>query len=300
MNPNQRSALAGAGCAFLAFVIWGVSPVYWKILHSVSSFEVILHRIIWSFVVLMPLVLLRNRRSEFVRTLKDLRAMGILLFTSVMVSANWLIYVWAVNNQRVLEASLGYYINPIVNVLLGVIFLKERLRPIQIFAVILAGAGVLYLTISQGAPPWVSLSLAFSFGIYGLIRKVVSVSALTGLTVETLLLTIPAFILLGKMEATGTAAFLNMNLTTDLLLAGTGILTATPLLLFGIGARRITLTTLGFIQYTGPTGMLLLGITLFDEPFTRVQMVTFGLIWTALALYSTDAWLVYKKNEQKM
>jgi chloramphenicol-sensitive protein RarD len=300
MNDNQalggRQAIAGALFAFLAFLIWGLSPIYWKALHSVDAFEIILHRILWSFIFLMPLVVIGRQCAEFKRTMTSAKMVAILLATSILVGANWLIYIWAVNNGRVLQASLGYYINPLVNVVLGMVFLRERLRRAQTVAVALAAAGVLYLTVRHGVFPWVSLALAFSFGIYGLIRKVASVSALVGLTVETLLLTIPAAVWVFHLHQTHSGTFLQAGAHTDLLLVGTGMLTATPLLLFNLGAKRITLATLGFIQYTAPTGMLLLGITIFGEPFTRTQAVTFGLIWTALAIYSWDSVRMHRKR----
>ncbi len=292
MNQNQsindQQAVAGVLFAFSAFVIWGLSPIYWKALHGVGAFEIILHRILWSFAFLMPLVWVGRQWPEFKKTLKSPKMLAILLVTSLLVGSNWLIYIWAVNNGRVLQASLGYYINPLVNILLGVIFLRERLRRAQAIAVALASLGVLNLALWYGVLPWVSLALAASFGCYGLIRKVAAVGALVGLAVETLLLTVPAGIWVVHLHQIGSGAFLHAGIETNLLLLGTGMLTATPLLLFNLGARRITLATLGFIQYTAPTGMLLLGITLFGEPFTRIQAVTFGLIWTALAIYSWD------------
>jgi chloramphenicol-sensitive protein RarD len=293
---ESNNPLAGSLFAFLAFLIWGLSPVYWKALHGVGAFEIILHRILWSFVFLLPLVLISRRWAEFKKTVKSPRMLSILLVTSILVGANWLIYIWAVNNGRVLQASLGYYINPLVNIVLGMVFLRERLRRAQAAAVVLATLGVLYLTVQYGDFPWVSLTLAFSFGVYGLIRKVAAVGALVGLTVETLLLTVPASIWVFHLHQIQAGAFLHTGIQTDLLLLGTGMLTATPLLLFNLGAKRITLATLGFIQYTAPTGMLLLGITMFKEPFTRVQAVTFGLIWTALAIYSWDSVRVHRQR----
>lgn len=295
-NPpeDDQQTLAGALFAFLAFLIWGLSPIYWKALHGVGAFEIILHRILWSFVFLVPLVWLGHQWAEFKKAIKSPRMLAILLVTSVLVGANWLIYIWAVNNGRVLQASLGYYINPLVNIVLGMVFLRERLRRAQAVAVVLATVGVLNLTFRYGVFPWVSLVLAFSFGFYGLVRKVAAVGALVGLAIETLLLTVPASIWVFHLHQIRAGAFLHTGLQTDLLLLGTGILTATPLLLFNLGAKRITLATLGFIQYTAPTGMLLLGITMFGEPFTRVQAVTFGLIWTALAIYSWDTVRVHR------
>ncbi len=285
---NDKQPLAGVLFAFSAFLIWGLSPIYWKTLQGVGAFEIILHRILWSFVFLMPLVLLSRQWTEFKKTIKSPKMLSILMITSILVGANWLIYIWAVNNGRVLQASLGYYINPLVNIVLGMVFLRERLRRAQVVAVLLATLGVLNLTFQYGVFPWVSLTLGFSFGLYGLVRKMAAVGALVGLTVETLLLTIPAGIWVFHLYQIRAGAFLQAGIQTDLLLLGTGILTATPLLLFNLGAKRITLATLGFIQYTAPTGMLLLGVTLFGEPFTRIQAMTFGLIWTALIIYSWD------------
>ncbi|MBC2710253.1 MAG: EamA family transporter RarD [Desulfosarcina sp.] len=300
MNDNQpaadRQPVAGALYAFLAFLIWGLSPIYWKALHGVGAFEIILHRILWSFAFLMPLVLAGRQWTVFKKAIKSPKTLSILLLTSILVGSNWLIYIWAVNNGRVLQASLGYYINPLVNIVLGMVFLRERLRQAQVIAVILATLGVLNLTLRYGVFPWVSLALAFSFGFYGLVRKVAAVGALVGLTVETLLLTVPAGIWVFHLHQIQSGAFLHAGTQTDLLLLGTGILTATPLLLFNLGAKRITLATLGFIQYTAPTGMLLLGVTVFGEPFTRIQAVTFGLIWTALIIFSWDTVRIHRQR----
>ena len=285
---TNRQPVAGALFAFFAFLVWGLSPIYWKALHGVGAFEIILHRILWSFAFLILLIWVGGQWTELIKALKSPKMLATLLITSILVGANWLIYIWAVNNGRVLEASLGYYINPLVNIVLGMLFLRERLRRAQAVAVALAAMGVLNLTLRYGAFPWVSLSLAFSFGLYGLVRKVAAVGALVGLSVETLLLTVPAGIWVLHLHQVQSGTFLHAGMQTDLLLMGTGILTATPLLLFNLGAKRITLATLGFIQYTAPTGMLLLGITMFGEPFTPIQAATFGLIWTALAIYSWD------------
>jgi chloramphenicol-sensitive protein RarD len=295
-SPPDQQPVAGGLFAFSAFLIWGLSPIYWKALHGVGAFEVILHRVLWSFAVLMPLVFLNRRWEAFKDVLKKPKMMVILLITSVLVGGNWLLYVWAINNGRVLQASLGYYINPLVNIFLGMIFLRERLRQAQTIAVIIATLAVFYLTLRLGVFPWVSLTLAFSFGCYGLVRKTAAVGPLVGLAMETLLLTVPAGIWVYHLYQTNAGAFLRSGLHTDLLLLGTGILTATPLLLFNLGAKRITMASLGFIQYTAPTGMLVLGITLFGEPFTRVQAITFGLIWMALAIYSWDTVRLHKKS----
>lgn len=301
-NPpaNEPPALTGALFAFLAFLIWGLSPVYWKALHDVGAFEIILHRIVWSFVFLMPLVLAGGQWDAFKTAVCTPRILIVLLFTAILVGGNWLIYIWAVNNGRVLQASLGYYINPLVNIILGMIFLRERLRRHQLAAVVLATLGVLNLTVRVGVVPWVSLALAFSFGCYGLVRKVAAVGALVGLAVETMLLTAPAGYWVVHLHQSHSGSFLRVDGQTDMLLIGTGILTATPLLLFNLGAKRITLATLGFVQYTAPTGMLLLGITVFNEPFTGTQAVTFGCIWSALAIYSWDTVRNHRQKARRL
>jgi chloramphenicol-sensitive protein RarD len=296
LSKPDRQPLTGGLTAFGAFLIWGMTPIYWKALHGVDAFEIILHRVLWSFVLLMPLIFIGRQWHAFVNTLKRPKLLAVLLMTSILVGGNWLIYVWAINDGRVLQASLGYYINPLVNILLGMVFLNERLRRVQIVAVMLAALGVMYLTVRLGVFPWVSLCLAFSFGFYGLIRKTAAVSPLVGLSVETLLLTLPAGIWVYHLHQTHMGAFLRTGANTDLLLLGTGILTATPLLLFNFGAKRISMASLGFIQYTAPTGMLVLGITVFGEPFTRIQAITFGLIWSALALYSWDLVRAHNKK----
>ena len=200
--------------AVSAFLIWGISPVYWKALRSVPALEIILHRIVWSFIFLVPLVILMKRWQEFVSVLKNFRTLLILLVTALFVGGNWLLYIWAVNNDHLLQASLGYYINPLVNVVLGMVFLKERLRMPQIVAVALATAGVLYLTVYYGAFPWIALTLAVSFGLYGLIRKVAPVGSVVGLTVETLLLSIPALAYLVYLDHLGQGSIFSRQFET--------------------------------------------------------------------------------------
>jgi chloramphenicol-sensitive protein RarD len=294
MNDSQPTT--GVLFAFGAFLIWGLGPLYWKALDRVGALEIIVHRIVWSFLFLIPIILASHRWGEFKKAITNSKLLSILLITAILVGGNWLIYVWAVNNGRVLQASLGYYINPLVNVVLGMVFLKERLRRAQAVAVSLATLGVLNLALRYGSFPWVSIALAFSFGTYGLVRKMADIGALVGLTVEMLILSVPAIFWMSYLLQSGTGSFLHAGLQTDLLLAGTGIFTATPLLLFNLGAKRITLASLGFIQYTAPTGMFLLGITVFNEPFTNVQAITFGLIWTALSIYSWDTVRVHRKR----
>ena len=285
----RSESVFGLIYAASAFLIWGLSPVYWKALGAVPALEITMHRVVWSFFFLMGLILLQRRWPEFAVVLKNGRMLLTLLSTAILVSANWLLYIWAVNNNYMLQASLGYYINPLVNVVLGLLFLRERLRRPQILAVMLAAGGVLYLTISFGEFPWISLTLALSFGLYGLIRKVAPVGALVGLAVETMLLSPPAVIYLIYLNSQGADTILRVSLKLDLLLIGCAPLTAAPLLFFTLGAKRLYLSTLGLMQYIGPSGMFLLAIFHYNEPFSTTQVWTFAMIWAALVIYSTDS-----------
>ena len=249
--------LAGGLCAGGAFLIWGLSPLYWRLLVAVPPLEIILHRIVWSLALLLPLVWISGQTRDLARIFRRPRMLLLLFLTALLVAANWLIYIWAVNNGFVLQASLGYYINPLVNVMLGMAFLGERLTRRQGWAVGLAALGVAIQTVDLGAIPWISLALAFSFGIYGLIRKMAAVEALVGLTVETLILSIPAVGLLVHLDLADRGAFGTYGLATDLVLVGAALVTALPLLLFNIGARRIHLATVGLLQYIAPSGMFL-------------------------------------------
>ena len=288
-SDPQAQSTAGVVYAGLAFLIWGLSPAYWKALGAVGALEIIAHRVIWSFAFLLPMVFLMKQRHEFAAALKNRRTFLVLACTAVLIGANWLLYVWAVNNNQLLQGSLGYYINPLVNVVLGMVFLKERLRRPQIAAVLLAAAGVVYLTVSYGVFPWISLTLAMLFGCYGLIRKVASVGSLVGLAVETMLLSLAALPYLFYLAA-GNAGFLfRVGIKMDLLLMGTSLVTAVPLLLFTLSARRINLSTVGLMQYIAPSGMFLLAVLAYHEPFARAQVWTFLMIWIALAIYSTDS-----------
>ena len=293
-NAHRESA-AGVLYAGMAFLIWGISPVYWKAMQQVPALEIVTHRVVWSFVFLIGLTLVQRRRDEFQRVLKTPRTMLILTLTTLLVSGNWLLYIWAVNAGYMLQASLGYYINPLVNVLLGMIFLKERLRRPQALAVLLACAAVIFRTVSYGELPWIALTLGFTFGLYGLIRKVAPVSSLVGLTVETLLLTAPGIAYLVYLESQGTGALFHGSRSLDALLIGTGVFTAVPLLFFNLGARRINLSTVGLMQYIAPSGMFLLAVLVYGEPFTAAQLWTFVMIWTSLAIYSIDSVRSYRR-----
>ncbi|MBF0233171.1 MAG: EamA family transporter RarD [Desulfamplus sp.] len=288
-----------AGILFLApaFLIWGLSPIYWKLLSHVSSIELLFQRVIWSSVFLYAIVLWQGRNHEIKKILKSPSTMMSLLGSTVVLSLNWYLFIWAVNHDQVLQTSLGYYINPLIMVLLGMIFLKERLRKLQMIALLIAAGAVLYYAIGLGQFPWIALTIAFSFGFYGLFHKMTAVSSLTGLLVETLILSIPALIFIGWWELEGTSALFRVNLSTDLLLVGTNMVTAVPLLLFIIGTRKSTMTTVGFMQYLAPSITFLLAVFIYNEPFSHQRLVTFILIWTALALYSADSFYAFRKRK---
>lgn len=297
---RPRDSLTGVICAATAFLIWGISPIYWKQLLAVPSLEIVMHRIVWSPLFLLPVLAHQKRWGEFAGTLKQPGAILGLLFTTLLISANWLIFIWAINNEHVLETSIGYYMTPLINVLLGMIFLRERLRPLQGAALALAAGAVFYLTLDYGKFPWIALSLGFSFGLYGLIHKIMAVSAITGLMVEMLLLSAPALAYLIYLDNLGTAAFLHAGLRIDLLLAATSLFTAFPLFLFTLGTRRLHLSTLGFIQYIAPSCYFLLAVFYYHEPVSSPQVRTFLLIWVALCCYSTDSVFFYRlRGRQK-
>ncbi len=284
--PDQASA--GIAYAVCAYLIWGLSPIYYKTLQAVPALEILMHRMVWSFAFLMPIVILMGRWQEFTSAVTNRRTLSILLVTTILISSNWFVFIWAVNSGRILEASLGYYINPLINVLLGMVLLGERLRRPQVVAVCFAIVGVVYLTIEIGVLPWAALFLAVSFGFYGLIRKVAPVNALVGLTVETLLLSIPATAYLVYLNVNGGGAFLQGNPRIDILLMCAALMTALPLLLFTTGARKIHFVTIGLLQYIAPSFSFLLAVFVYGEPFGRAQLLTFVLIWLALAIFTVD------------
>lgn len=301
MAKEKRSILSsesitGAFYAGSAFLIWGLGPIYWKALAAVSPLEIIVHRVVWAFILLLAAIVVGKLWGEFISALKDLRVLLTLLLTAVILAGNWLLYVWAINNNHILQGSLGYYINPLVNVVFGVLFLRERLRPAQVAAVLLAGLGVVYLTLSYGEFPWIALALASSFGIYGLLRKVAPVGAMVGLSVEVMLMTAPAAVYLIYLGTNGSGSFLRGNIIIDLLLLGTSVLTVAPLTLFTAGARRINLSTLGFLQYMAPTIIFLLAVFYYHEPISTAQVRTFIMIWSALIIYSTDSVIYFRRK----
>jgi chloramphenicol-sensitive protein RarD len=278
----------GLAAAATAFVIWGLLPLYLKQLQSVPVLQVTAHRLVWGCLFALAWLAARRDLPRVRDALKERRTRWRLCFSAALISINWITYVWGVANDRVIEASLGYFINPLVNVVLGVVVLSERLNRLQWLAVAIATAGVSYLTWHAGHPPWIALTLAVSFGLYGLVRKVLTVDALAGFGAETLLLLPLGVVYLIWCEIDGTASLGHAGAAIGLLLALGGPLTAIPLVLFAFGARRIPYSTVGLLQYMGPTIQLLLGVLVYREPFSSERAVGFALIWTALALYAID------------
>ena len=287
-------SLIGVASALGCFGLWGAFPIYFKLLGHVPALEVLAHRVLWSAVLLLGLVLAQGQWSALRAEFRNRRRLRFYLVTALLISGNWLLYIWAVQHGRILEASLGYYINPLVNVLLGVLVLHERLNPRQWAAIALAVGGVLVLVVGHGVLPWISLTLALSFGSYGLLRKKAGHAATLGLCMETVLLTPVALLFLAILAARGAGALGAVDRPTDLLLLAAGPVTVVPLLLFLQATRLLRLSTVGLIQYLTPTLQFLLAVALYREPFTLIHWAAFGFIWLALVLYSADAWFSYR------
>lgn len=277
-----------------AYILWGFLPLYFKFVHDVPALETTAHRVVWSVLLLVVILVVRRDFGAF-RASLNRRTLLIFGGSAALLAVNWLIYVYGVTSGYVVETSLGYFINPLVNVVLGTIFLHERLRPTQWVPIGLAALGVTYLTFSLGSLPWIALALAFTFGLYGLVRKVAPLGSRYGLTLETGLLFIPAAAYLAALEFSGTAYFGNAGLATTILLALLGVVTAVPLLLFASGARQVPMTTLGLLQYIAPTLQFLTGVFLYGEPVTPARMMGFAIIWTALAIYSIEGFLARRR-----
>ncbi len=286
-SEAAANARRGVFAGLIAYVSWGVFPVYFKLIETVSPIEVLAHRIIWAVPFGAVIILFRRQWGEVRRALTHRQMLLWLSLAALSISVNWFIYIWAVQNERIFEASLGYYINPLIYVLAGVLFFSEQLRRLQLTAVVLAAIGVAVLTLSGGVFPWVALSLAALFTAYGIIRKQVVIGAMPGLFVETLVLTPAAFLLLAWSYRTNGLAFGDSTwLTSMMLLAGP--VTVIPLLFFAIAARRLTLTTIGFMQFLAPTLQFCTGLY-YGEQLTTPHLVCFAFIWTAVALFSIDA-----------
>lgn len=290
---NKQGILFGIG----AYALWGFFPIYWKLLHHVAALQLLGNRIVWSFLLLAVVVLIRKQWPDFRASALSAKTLRIYAIAAVLISINWLMYVWAVNAGYIVETSLGYFMNPLLSMLLGVVFLRERLRKFQWVPVALAAAGVAYLTFVYGRPPWIALVLAFSFGLYGLVKKVAPLGSQYGLTLETGILFLPALGFLAYADFWGSGALLHVDLKTDLLLIGGGLITIIPLLMFASAARRLPLTVIGILQYFAPMVQFLLGVFVYKEAFDRSRMIGFGLVWAALVIFTVEGYLAYRSAE---
>jgi chloramphenicol-sensitive protein RarD len=288
--PDPRQARIGLLYGLAAYLSWGLAPAYYRLLDHVAPIQILAHRIFWSLIFLLPLVAYRNLWADIARAFRDRRTLLTLIASTIFISANWYTFIYSISVHQVMQASLGYYMNPLVVVLLGVVFLKERLRPVQVLSLVLAAVAVAILTASQGRLPVISLILAVSFAMYGLLRKQAPVNAVVGLFIETLLLA-PICASLVAFDFTRGPA---RSHATYALLAGAGVITAIPLLWFANAARRLRLATMGLLQYLAPTCSFLLAVAFFGEPFTPVQRIAFPMIWLALIVYSIDSFRAFR------
>ncbi|MGV3466252.1 MAG: EamA family transporter RarD [Heyndrickxia sp.] len=298
MEQGERKGIIYAA---FSYIFWGILPIYWKWLQHVSADEILANRILWSFVFMVILLIVTKKWKKFVDTLKNIKSnrkiVLSLIVASIFVTMNWFIYIWAVNADHIVEASLGYYINPLISIILGVFVLKEKLSIVQIISFFLAALGVIILTLSYGHFPWIAFGLAITFGLYGLVKKVIKVDSSIGLTLETMTVTPFALIFLVYLSIKGNLTFFTGSVETDLLLMGGGIVTATPLLFFAKGAQAIPMYLLGFLQYIAPTIMLILGVFFYSEHFTKAHMWAFVCIWSAIIILSASN--VYKSSKWK-
>nr|WP_277750970.1 EamA family transporter RarD [Ningiella ruwaisensis] len=287
MSDNQQTR-AGVLFAIAAYTMWGIAPIYFKALTFIPAAEILMHRVVWSVLVLVLLIVGLKSIGKVQSALRSPRVILTLFVAGILLAGNWLLFIWAVNNDHLLEASLGYYINPLINVFLGRLFLGERLNRVQQLAVAIAMIGVGLLVISYGQLPWIALTLASSFSIYGLLRKQVAVDSMPGLFIETSMM-LPAALIYWLFFASDTANLSQNSLSLNALLLFAGVLTTAPLLCFTAAARRIKYSTLGMFQYIGPSLMFLLAILVYDEPMSEARLLTFALVWSALAMYTYDS-----------
>ena len=272
--------------AIAAYTLWGVLPVYWKLIDSVFSMEILSNRIVWAFVFTIVIIGVTKQWEELKLIARDKKQMLYIFIASILIAFNWGVYIWAVNSDKIVDASLGYYINPLLAVALGVVIFKEKLSLLQGGALLIAFIGVIIKTLQYGKIPWISLGLAISFALYGATKKSIKANSIVGLTLETIMLTPAALAYIGVRQLSGVGAFQKEGIVVILLLMGAGIVTAVPLLLFASGARRLPMSVLGFTQYISPTISLVIGIFVYHEGFTAVDMVGFCFIWVALVMYS--------------
>ncbi|MBW8351971.1 EamA family transporter RarD [Bacillus sp. IITD106] len=302
MEKHNRE---GIFYAIAAYSIWGILPIFWKQIVDVTAHEVLANRIFWSFWFMVIVLIFSKKLPLFMKSLKQFKEepkkFAALAAASILVSGNWFLFIWAVNNDKVVESSLGYYINPLVSIILGIIFLKESLSRMQMFSFFLAVVGVFILTISYGKFPWVSFGLALTFGVYGLVKKIIKVDSSIGLALETLLIMPVAFIYLSIHMVNGSSALFSGSFINDILLIASGAITAIPLLFFAKGVQKIPLYLMGFIQYIAPTMMLILGVFIYGEPFGVTRLIAFAFIWSALALVTLSSfnWNYVKGRNRK-
>ncbi len=274
---------------------WGLFPFYWKQIEDVPAIQVIGHRIVWSFVTLAAIALWTQQATRLRRTAGSRRVLGLYAAAAVLISANWFTYIWAVNHRFIVETSLGYFVNPLVTVLIGVVIFGERLRAAQWVAVGCAAAGVLYLAIEHGSLPWIALALTATFAGYSAVKKLAPLGSLDGLTVETAWVTLPALAYLSYADHSGEGAFVHGGLSTTLYLAGAGLVTTMPLVMYATAVRSIPLSMIGVTQYVSPTLQLVIGVLFYHEPFTRAQMIGFSGVWTGLLVFGLDGWFSRKR-----
>ncbi len=298
-EPSGNSSRTGLWAGLTAFILWGFLPLYWNLLHDVAAQEIIAHRIIWSVFFLIPAIIYSHAWPEIMAALRNPSVAFRCFISGVLVAGNWYLYVWAVNSGHVLETSLGYYINPLLNIAAGALFFRERPNRLQLFAIALATIGVFIMIIGYGQVPWVGLGLGTSFLLYGIMRKTIKVNALAGLVIETGMLVPFTLAWLLWQEYQGLSSFGHTGAMDTFFLIFAGVVTSVPLLCFGYAARTLRLTTIGLLQYIGPTLAFIQGIFIFHEPITIVHFCTFGCIWAALAIYSYDSWRTLRRLESK-
>lgn len=285
-SENTYNQKLGVIYGVLAFTAWGLLPIYWKLLNQVPALEILAHRIVWSFVFVTALLIIKSDFKTLKTILASRRKTLLIMAGAVLISINWFTYIWAVNANFVLQTSMGYYINPLVVSILSMIVLKEKFNKGKILALILASTGVLILTFQYGEVPWVALILASSFALYGLVKKVLNLDAITSLALETLMITPIAIFYIGRIQLTGAGSFFSISIPVMFLLFFSGIVTATPLLWFAKGTQLVEFSTIGFLQYIAPTISFFLGVFIFNEEFSRAHLISFGFIWLALIIYT--------------
>ncbi len=296
-NKNYSSdKVSGIIYVISAFTIWGLLPLYWKTLSCIPADEILAHRIFWSFIFVFSVLLLKNRFDDFKRIFKKPKDVIYIVICSIVISINWFVYIWAVNSNHVVEASLGYYINPLIVVFLAVVVLKEKLNKFQLISLALASIGVIILTVQYGRVPWIALVLGFSFALYGLIKKLIQVDALVGLALETMVIMPVAFGYIIFKQISHTGAIGNIPLITTITLFCAGIATATPLFLFAEGTKRVSLSTVGFSQYISPTLNLILGVFIYKEEFSIMHFISFSFIWGGLIVYTISQFVSVSKK----